>query len=482
MRQTQFFLTLTAAVAFTLLAQKPGSDLATPPANARHLVIQSTGGKHGDSWSWISPNGTRMGRESMNLRGQVFEFDSEGIAGSDGMPATVKIRGVSPSGDAAETFTISASTGQWKSPIDAGSARYSGPAFYLAQGGPMDLTAWFVETLLARPDRTLNLLPGGKAHAEKLTDLTIGASATKRTITLWSVTGVSASPVPIWADADNKFFGVSFGLAWLPEAYASEQSKIENTQAAALAAQAPGLFKKLVTVPDGPVAFTGVRLFDADAARFILDQTVIVDRGIIIAVGSRESVAVPPRARVIDGSGKTLVPGLWDCHMHVGDDFTGLQELSLGVTSVRDPGNDDQRTMDRRSCAAAGMLLFPHVYASSLIDGKGPYTAQLANVATSQAEAISLVDKAKVNGFIGVKFYGTFDSSWLPATIAEAHKLGLHVHGHIPVGIRPMEAINDGYDEITHINWIMMQAMPDDVIKASNGIMRFEGPGRYAKM
>src|SRR4051794_30359673 len=44
-----------------------------------------------------------------------------------------------------------------------------------------------------------------------------------------------------------------------------------------------------------------------------------------------------------------------------------------------------------------------------------------------------------------------------------------------------MDAINSGYDEITHINWIMMQAMPDDVIKASNGMMRFEGPGRYAK-
>ena len=44
-----------------------------------------------------------------------------------------------------------------------------------------------------------------------------------------------------------------------------------------------------------------------------------------------------------------------------------------------------------------------------------------------------------------------------------------------------MDAINDGYDEITHINWIIMQAMPDDVIKTSNGIMRFEGPGRYGK-
>ena len=160
--------------------------------------------------------------------------------------------------------------------------------------------------------------------------------------------------------------------------------------------------KKLVTVPEGPVAFTAVRVFDADAARFLADQTVVVDHGVIVAAGARQSVAVPARARVIDGPGKTLIPGLWDCHMHVGDDFTGLQELSLGVTSVRDPGNDDQRTIDRRRRVAAGALLFPNVYPSSLIDGKGPYTAQVANVATSQAEAIKLVDKAKVNDFTGI--------------------------------------------------------------------------------
>jgi imidazolonepropionase-like amidohydrolase len=47
--------------------------------------------------------------------------------------------------------------------------------------------------------------------------------------------------------------------------------------------------------------------------------------------------------------------------------------------------------------------------------------------------------------------------------------------------MRPLDAIKAGYDEITHINWIMMQAMPDSVIAVSNGIMRFEGPGRYAK-
>ena len=469
------------AVACTASAQVPVQDLAKPPANARHFVIQSTGGRHGESWIWESPDGTHGGRESMNLRGQVFELDASGRTGSDGMPTAITIRGVTPQGDAAETFTISDGTARWKSPIDAGSAAYAGPAFYVAQGGPMSTSAWLIEALLARPDKTVALLPSGRAHAARLADLQVGAGGTARTITLWAVTGISPSPLPIWADADNKFFGVSFGLAWLPDTYAGEQKKIEQAQAQALAAQAPGLVKALVTVPTGPVAFTGVRLFDADGVRFVADQTVIVDKGVIAAVGASGTVAVPPGARVFDGRGKTLVPGLWDCHMHVGDDFTGIQELSMGVTSLRDPGNDDVQTVERRTRVAAGALLFPHVYPSSLIDGKGPNTAQVANVATSEAEAIALIDKAKASSFTGIKFYGTFNPAWLPASIAEAHKLGLHVHGHIPQGIRTSKAIEDGYDEVTHINWIMMEAMPDSVLAVDNGMMRFEGPGRYAK-
>jgi imidazolonepropionase-like amidohydrolase len=480
MRQLPVVTALSLAVA-SVLAQAPASELMKPPAEARHFLIQSTGGKHGDSWMWVGADGARMGRESMNLRGQVFELDSTARAGGDGMPSSVAIRGVTPQGDAAETFTVADGTASWKSPVDAGKAVYAAPAFYVSQGGPIAGTAWFVEALLASSDKSLDLLPGGKARAARLIDLEVGSGSSRQTITLWSVTGISTSPLAIWADASNKFFALTVGIAWLPEAYAGEQLKIEAAQASAMAAQAPGLAKSLVTVPAGPVAFTGVRLFDADATRFLTDQTVVVDKGVIAAVGARESVIVPPGAQVIDGRGKTLLPGLWDSHMHVGDDYTGLQELSLGVTSVRDPGNDNLRTLERRQRAAAGELLIPHVYASSLIDGKGTYTAQVANVATSEAEAIAHVNKAKTDGFTGVKFYGTFNPAWLPASIREAHKLGLHVHGHIPAGMRTVDAINAGYDEITHINWVMMQAMPDSVIPVSNGIMRFEGPGRYAK-
>ena len=81
----------------------------------------------------------------------------------------------------------------------------------------------------------------------------------------------------------------------------------------------------------------------------------------------------------------------------------------------------------------------------------------------------------------GVKFYGTFNPAWLPAAAAEAHRLGLHVSGHVPAGMRTLDAIEAGYDEVTHIYFMMMQAMPDEVVAVSNGIQRFQGPGRYAK-
>ena len=132
MRRSLVLAGLTLAVT-SVLAQVPASELAKPPAEARHFPIQSTGGKHGDSWMWVAPDGARMGRESMNLRGQVFELDSAARAGADGLPSSVAIRGVTPQGDAAETFSVANGTASWKSPVDEGKAAYSAPAFPLSR-------------------------------------------------------------------------------------------------------------------------------------------------------------------------------------------------------------------------------------------------------------------------------------------------------------------------------------------------------------
>jgi hypothetical protein len=298
-------------------------------------------------------------------------------------------------------------------------------------------------------------------------------------VTAWAVTGISGTPFAIWTDEKGHMFASIGGLSTVRSGYEADQPALQRAQDEALARQSPILARSLASVPARPVVFADVRAFVG--GRFVEHQTIVVEHGIVAAVGPFGTARAPRGAILVDGRGKTLVPGLWDSHMHVGDDYTGPSELSLGVTSVRDPGNDDKLTLARRQRRAAGDLLSPHVYASSLIDGKGPNTAQVANVVTSQSEAIAAVDAAKAKGQTGVKFYGSFDPAWVAPAAAEAHRLGLHVHGHLPAGMRPMQAIASGYDEITHIYFVAMQAMPDEVVAHSNGMQRFSGTGRYAK-
>ncbi len=455
-------------------------QLAKPPADARAFTVLSLVGNHGKSFLWTAPDGTLMSRDSLLLRGQVWETDEAAKVDAKGFLTSDTIRGFTPNGDAAESFTVSNGKANWKSPVDSGSVPYSTPAYYITQGGGSASSAHMLELLLAAPNHSIALLPGGRAHADKLTDLTVGTGPLKQTVTAWAITGLAPSPFAVWATAQGKFFGNAGGFGVLPVGYESELKAMDKAQDDALAARSPALVKSLLKVPATPVAFVHVRAF-LEGTHFADNQTVIVDHGIITAVGPTDSTTIPLRAQIIEGAGKTLVPGLWDSHMHFGDDSTGPFLLSLGITSARDPGNDNQLTIARAKRRAAGELLSPTVYPSVLIDGKGPNSAQVGTVVTTEAEAIATVDKAKADGFIGVKFYGTYNPAWVAPAAAEAHKLGLHVHGHLPAGMRTSQAIADGYDEITHIYFVSMEAMPDSIVNTSNGINRFEGTGRYMK-
>ena len=480
MRLQLLLAALSLAATAAASAPTPTADLARPPPGAQQFTIMSTAGKHGWSARWMAGDGRHMARESLLLRGQAFELDSASHLGADGMLDKVVIRGSTPNGDAAETFAITAGKADWQSPVDEASAAYRTPAEYVAFGGPMDLNAVLIEALVAAPDKSLPLLPGGRARAEVLTTATVGQGAAARTLTAYAVTGLNNTPIPVWMDDRGRFFALIGGLSWIPVGYEAFQPALQKAQDEAIARRSPGLVKALLKTPTGPVAFSHVRAF-VDGDHFAQDETVVVDKGLITAVGPADQVKIPAGAQVIDGAGKTLTPGLWDSHQHFPDDAAGPMLLSLGVTSVRDPGNVNALTLARADRRAKGELLSPRVYPSVLIDGKGPNTAQVASVAASLDEALAIVRKAKADGFIAIKIYGSFNPAWVAPVAAEAHRLGLHVHGHLPAGMRTMDAINDGYDEITHIYFVMMQAMPDAVVKVSNGMARFEGPGRYAK-
>lgn len=470
-----------ALVATPAVAQVPKEQLLVAPADAQEWLIVSSAGEHGKAWLWKQADGTWASRQSFLLRGMVTEVDETIRLDARGVPVAVVERGVTPTGDAAETFGIADGTATWKTPIDAGSARFDGKSLYLPVGGTWADQKIWAEAIWKAPGRTATLLPGGTARMVKLVDVPVGSGATARTVTAWAIEGLSLEPMPVLMNADGTFFGMVNYMGLLPRAYAGDLARIQKAQDDALAARNPANMKKFGQVSPVPVAFTDVTMFDAEKGVFVPAQTVVADRGKIVAVGAAASVKVPADAKVIDGRGKTLSPGIWDAHMHAGSDLQGLMLLSLGETSARNPGADVAPTVERNARVAKGELLYPTVYSSVLIDGKGPLAAQGGVAVESAQQAVDAVKMAKEKGFAGVKFYTSMKPEWLWPAVAEAHRLGLHVHGHIPATLRPTDVVKGGYDEITHINFVMMQAMPDSVVNISNGIERFNGPGKYAK-
>jgi hypothetical protein len=462
-------------------AQVPADQLMVPPDDARRFVIVSGAGEHGRASLWPDDDGNLKLRESILLRGFVFEQDQTVHFGANGTPDRVVVRGVDPSGDVAETFEVTDGNARWTSRSDEGSTAFDGRSFYVTAGGPFAGNALLAEALYDAPGQRLSLLPGGEARLVRLTEATVGEGERRRAVTAYAVEGLALNPQPVWLNADGSFFGFIGGLALLPEGYADARAQLEEAQEEALAQRGPAIARRFGTVPTEPVAFTNVRLFDANAGQFLDGQTVVAEAGRITAVGPTASMTLPDSARIIDGSGKTLLPGIWDAHMHVGSDQQGVMLLSMGMTSARDPGGEMEPTIRRRGRVQRGELLFPTVYSSVLIDGAGPLQAQGGVSVSSADEAVAAVRRAHEQGYTGVKFYTSMRPEWLVAGIAEAKRLGLHVHGHIPATMRPTDVIAAGYEEITHINFVMMQAMPDEVVNQSNGLMRFQGPGRHAR-
>ena len=473
---------LLAACASSAVAEPtPKDQLLVPPADATHHVVVSTAGKHGDEYMWTMPDGRLAIRESILLRGLTFETDESMRVGADGMPTDVVIRGVTPSGDAAESFSVTNGAASWTSPVDKGTSAYSAPAYYLPQGGPFLTSAPEVDRLLAAGRAGLTLLPSGRAEFDKVTSLDVDGPQGKKHVDLVFIRGTSQSPQPVWVE-NGKFFGALVGLGILPAGYEGNLDKMQAAQDAAIAAMAPAIAKKFLTSDaKRPVLFSNVKLYDADRQRFVRNQYVLTSDGKIVSLGSAKPAKLPAGTRTIDGAGKTLVPGLWDSHMHVGDDFQTVSELALGVTNCRNPGGPIELEVSQRQRRNAGTLLAPECWNSVIVDQKGPLVAQGSLAVSSLDETLAAVRKIKENNLTAVKFYTSMKPEWIAPGAKLAHELGLHVHGHIPAGMRTLDAINAGYDEITHIYFATMQAMPDEVVAKANTTMRMLGPGKYFK-
>ena len=482
MRRTLLTILLAACAPSALhAAPTPKEQLRVPPASAAHFVVVSMAGKHGDQWAWEMPDGSLATRYSQSLRGWITETDEVMTVGADGLPIKVTIRGVTPNGDAAETFTVNDGKARWTSAADSGEAS-AAAAFYLATGGTNLANIPLAAALVKAGPTGLALYPSGRATLEKAGTLSVTGPGGPKTVQLAWLRGLLPSPTPVWLDADGRYFAEIGAISTMPDGYERNLKAMIDFQDVDTAKAVLNIAHRFLT-PEarGPLLFDNVRLFDADKGVFVENRAVLSRDGKIAAVGASGSLTPPPNTVVIDGRGKTLVPGLWDSHLHIGDDWNVLMNMATGITSFRSPGTEIDRAVDVTKRWKSGDLLIGESFISQIIDRKDPLAAQGAVIVSGEAEAIAAVRKIHDAGLWGVKFYTSMNPAWIAPAAAEAHRLGMHVHGHVPAGMRPWDAVKAGYDEITHINFVAMQAMPQAVVDKANTSARLEGPAKYFK-
>ena len=217
------------------------------------------------------------------------------------------------------------------------------------------------------------------------------------------------------------------------------------------------------------LVLTGVTVIDGTGAPRRSNLTVVIAAGRIRTLGKAGEVSVPEGAQVVDSTGKFLIPGLWDMHVHTGSKeiFFPLF-LANGVTGVRDMGGDLERleggnlsvrfeTLDRwRREVIEGKVPGPRIVAAGpFVDGPKPVWPSSIAVA-DEAAARQAVSALKKRGGDFVKVYEVLPRDAYFAIADEARKRGLPFAGHVPYSVSAAEASDAGQKSIEHLTGILL--------------------------
>jgi imidazolonepropionase-like amidohydrolase len=359
-----------------------------------------------------------------------------------------------------ERFSMAQGKAAWQNRAEQGAKNISGKAFYVSISGALSETGLLARALLASPNHRLALLPEGEAAIEKRDELKITANGQSRTVIQYAISGLGFSPFPLWLEPDGTLFAfvsqwnitIQEGWETVAADLLKDQDKFENEQSRTMA-------RTLARKPKGPLAFVHANLFDAESAQVLPNRTVVVTGNRISAVGADGAVKVPANAQVIDAAGKTLMPGLWDMHVHLspGD---GLLDMACGVTSVRDLANDTDALLAMRKRFDEGTEIGPRVVMAGFIDGRGPYQGPTKVFADTEEEARKDIENYARLGYVQIKVYSSLKPELLPKIVEMAHAHGMRVSGHVPSGMNAEQFVRDGVDEIQHMNFIFLNFMP----------------------
>lgn len=201
------------------------------------------------------------------------------------------------------------------------------------------------------------------------------------------------------------------------------------------------------------LAITHVTIINPGILHTQLDMTILIRGGQIVLVGKSQAVHVPRSAKVIDGTGEFVIPGLWDMHMHFRDADRDLKmDLANGVLGIRNMGGAAKEVFPIRDAIAAGQRLGPKIVASGpIVDGPNSWSNPKFTISVGTAEeARSAVIALKKEGADFIKVYDGLSPAEYYAIADETKKLSFPFAGHRPSAISVKEASNAGQRSIEH--------------------------------
>jgi imidazolonepropionase-like amidohydrolase len=467
-----------AASLATTLALGGGPAAAEGSRTLRYSIL-SNARVAGTETDTYDANGALTSEFEFNDRGRGPKIKASYAFGADGLPTRIDVSGVNYlKAPVDEHLATEGGRVTWRSSAERGEARSRG--FYVSNDGTGGAEmAALVRALARHPGDPLPLLPAGEARLESVADTVVQSHGQQIHVREFAITGLGLVPVTVWLDDNGDFFAqpgswfAALRAGWedANDTLTALQDKAEDARYARLA-------KSLARRPAGAVAIEHVRLFDSERALTIDDQTVVVRGARIMAVGPSASTSVPADAEHVDGRGRTLLPGLFDMHMHASPS-DGLLDVASGVTGARDMGNDIADLKRMTTQWDSGAAIGPQVWKAGLIDGNGPYQAPTGAYADTPAEAVTAVDRYADLGYVQIKLYSSLKPELVPAIVAEAHRRGLRVSGHVPDGMIAADFVRQGADELQHINFVFLNFLAPKV-KDTRTPERFTAVGEYA--
>lgn len=448
-------------------------------AQAGDYTVLTTGRPSG-AMSVTVAGDERQVAYSYNDRGRGPDLKETYRVDAEGLIQAATIKGVDYlKAPVDERFTRAGGKSSWSSQADEGSSDKGG--FYSTYQGTPEDGAALMRALLKAPNGELDLLPAGHAKIRKVTDRQVaGPDGAKGTVTLYAIDGLGLTPIPAWLDAKGELFFA--GATWsgtVRKGWEAAAAELIKAQDDASRTHEREIAQALAHHPSGPLVIRNANLFDARSRTMKPGVSVVVEGSVIKAVGPDASIPVPAGAEVVDAKGRALLPGLWDMHVHISDNSEGPLQLAAGVTSVRDMGNDIDELGARKKSFDSGELLGPRIFMAGFIDGPGPLAAPTKILASTPEEVTGFVNRYADLGYEQIKLYSSLKPELVPVAVKAAHARGLRVSGHIPAGMTADQAIDDGYDEIQHINFILLNFWPDQA-GVTNSMKRFTVVGDRA--